>query len=59
MFLGNESPKPARGDHYRFGPPFWTIASILSLAINLFLIIALLVVWVNLQTLGISLFALP
>jgi hypothetical protein len=41
--------------HYRFGPPFWTIASILSLSINLILIIALLVVWVNLQSVGISL----
>ena len=56
-----ETPKPAvrrtatSENAYRFGPPFWTIASILSLSINLFLIIALLVVWINLQALGISL----
>ena len=43
------------GYNYRFGPPFWTIASVLSLGVNLILIIALLVVWANLQTLGISL----
>jgi hypothetical protein len=49
---GNESPKPTRSMHYRFGPPFWTIASILSLTVNLILIIILLVVWVNLQTLS-------
>jgi len=42
------------GHTHRFGPPFWTIASVLSLAINLVLIIALLVVWINLQTLGVS-----
>jgi hypothetical protein len=52
---GNEPPKPASGGRYRFGPPFWTIASVLSLAVNLVLIIILLVVWINLQTLGISL----
>jgi hypothetical protein len=40
---------------YNFGPPFWTIASILSLVINLILIIALLALWLNLRTLGISL----
>ncbi len=49
------APSPANGNTYRFGPPFWTIASILSLIVNLVLIIALLVVWVNLQTLGVSL----
>jgi len=43
------------GRTYRFGPPFWTIASVISLVVNLILIIALLVVWLNLQTLGISL----
>lgn len=49
---GNESPKPAKGGRYSFGPPFWTIASVLSLTINLILIIILLVVWLNMQTLG-------
>jgi hypothetical protein len=43
------------GHAYHFGPPFWTIASIISLVVNLLLIIALLVVWINLRTLGISL----
>lgn len=56
-----ETPKPVvqdahtGGRAYSFGPPFWTIASVLSLTINLVLIIALLVVWFNLQALGISL----
>ncbi len=61
-----ETPKPVEtpksedghvhhtGHTHRFGPPFWTIASILSLLVNLVLVIALLVVWLNLQTLGIS-----
>ena len=47
---GHESPRRARSGYYRFGPPFWTIASILSLIINLFLIILLLAVWTNMQT---------
>jgi len=52
----NEAPPPVPKSpgiaSYKFGPPFWTIASILSLTINLVLIIILLVVWVNLQTLS-------
>ncbi len=40
-----------KGRRFNFGPPFWTIASILSFAVNLILIIALLVVWVNAQQL--------
>ncbi len=32
---------------FNFGPPFWTIASIFSFVVNLVLIIALLVVWMN------------
>jgi hypothetical protein len=40
---------------YNFGPPFWTIASVLSFTVNLILIIVLLVLWFNLKTLGISL----
>ncbi len=46
-----EKPKPADGHTHRFGPPFWTIASILSFAVNLVLIIILLVVWMNAQRL--------
>ncbi len=36
---------------YNFGPPFWTVASILSLTVNVILIIILLVVWMNTQQL--------
>ena len=46
-----EKLKPADGHTHRFGPPFWTIASILSFAVNLVLIIILLVVWMNAQKL--------
>jgi len=49
---GKETPRRARGGHYNFGPPFWTIASILSLIINLILIVILLVVWLNMQALN-------
>ena len=49
---GHESPRRARTNFFRFGPPFWTIASILSLIINLFLIILLLAVWANMQILN-------
>lgn len=45
------APKPAEKRQYRFGPPFWTIASILSLSINLILVIALLALWSNTQQL--------
>ncbi|MBI5953462.1 MAG: hypothetical protein HY865_17550 [Chloroflexi bacterium] len=45
------SSKLVIGYSYRFGPPFWTIASILSLVINLALIVILLVVWMNTQRL--------
>jgi hypothetical protein len=51
----SHSPKPAsKGDIYKFGPPFWTIASVLSLAVNVILIIILLVLWLNLRTLNIN-----
>ncbi len=40
------SPTPkARNRRFQFLPAFWTIASILSLAVNLILIIALLIAW--------------
>ena len=35
---------------FNFGPPFWTIASLLSLSVNLVLIIALVVVWMKLPS---------
>jgi len=43
------TPKPAEKRQYHFGPPFWTIASILSLSINLILVVALLALWANTQ----------
>lgn len=46
-----EKSKTTDGHTHRFGPPFWTIASILSFAVNLVLIIILLVVWLNAQRL--------
>ena len=57
-----EAPQPApklvlpasKGMNLNFWPAFWTIASILSLTVNLVLIIILLVVWVNLQNLNIN-----
>lgn len=45
------APKNAGSRQYRFGPPFWTIASVLSLSVNLVLIIVLLVLWSNAQKL--------
>jgi hypothetical protein len=48
LLLPSEASKHSR---FNFGPPFWTIASILSFVVNLVLIIALLVVWMNAQKL--------
>jgi hypothetical protein len=48
------TPKHEMGRRRNFGPPFWTIASILSLSINLILIIILLVFWVNLRILNMN-----
>ena len=52
------APKPvlpaSKGINFNFWPPFWTIASVLSLTINLILIIVLLVLWANLRTLSIN-----
>jgi len=45
------APKHAERRQYHFGPPFWTIASILSLSINIILVIALLALWSNTQQL--------
>jgi hypothetical protein len=46
-----DTPRPVGKRQYRFGPPFWTIASILSLSINIILVIALLALWSNTQQL--------
>jgi len=49
-------PKPAaRSMNLKFGPAFWTIASVLSLAINVVLIIILLLVVSNIRQLNINL----
>jgi len=45
-------PKPAtasNGTKFNFGPPFWTIASILSITVNVILVIILLVVMSSLK----------
>ena len=39
---------------FNFGPPFWTIASVLSLTVNVILIIVLLVVWLNVRILNLG-----
>jgi len=61
--LKNETPHasrapkpvlPSKGINFNFGPPFWTIASVLSLTINVILLIILLALWVNLQNLNIN-----
>jgi hypothetical protein len=57
MSLASSLPKPASGSNglkLNFGPPFWTIASILSLTINLVLVILLIVVWLNVPSLKVS-----
>jgi hypothetical protein len=58
----NEAPQstpkpelPSKGSSFNFWAPFWTIASVLSLTINLILIIILLALWINLRTLNIDL----
>ena len=51
------TPKPAsvfKGFKFNFGPAFWTIASILSLTINVILIIVLLIVWANVPSLNVT-----
>jgi hypothetical protein len=42
---------PSTGKKYNFGPAFWTIASILSLTINVIVLIVLLAVLQNMRTL--------
>jgi hypothetical protein len=48
-----KSPSASKPD-YNFGPPFWTIASTLSLIVNVILIIILLVVWMGVQALNLG-----
>lgn len=46
------APKPAsvsKGIRFNFGPPFWTIASIFSMTVNIILVIVLLAVMSNLK----------
>jgi hypothetical protein len=54
----SRAPKPvlpaSKGINFNFGPPFWTIASVLSLTINVILIIILLVVWIYARTLNVG-----
>jgi hypothetical protein len=53
----SSTPKPvspSRGLSFNFGPPFWTIASVLSLTINVVLIIVLLVLLLNMKTLNLG-----
>jgi len=49
-----EPASPSKGIHFNFWPPFWTIASVLSLTINLVVIIILLVLWMNVRSLSIN-----
>ncbi len=39
---------------YNFGPPFWTIASIFSLTINLAMAVVLFLAWTNLPSLNVN-----
>jgi hypothetical protein len=48
-------PKPAsaaNGLKFNFGPPFWTIASILSMTVNIILVIVLLALLINIKNLN-------
>jgi hypothetical protein len=52
------APEPvsshSKGIILHFGPPFWTIASVLSLTVNIILIIVLLVVFLNARSLNLG-----
>ena len=54
----SRSPRPAsqqgagsflRGLKFNFGPPFWTIASVLSMTVNVILVIVLLALLINMK----------
>ncbi|MBI5965265.1 MAG: hypothetical protein HY863_17440 [Chloroflexi bacterium] len=51
------SPRPARafkGFKFNFGPAFWTIASVISLSVNVILAIVLFVTWINMPSLNVK-----
>jgi hypothetical protein len=53
----SRAPKPdsvSKGINLHFGPPFWTIASVLSLTINVILVIVLLMVLLNVRNLNLG-----
>jgi len=53
----SSAPKPvspSKGKNFNFGPPFWTIASILSLTFNVILLILLLAVMQNIRILNLG-----
>lgn len=52
------SAKPAWGE-FKFLPAFWTIASTMSFAVNIVLLIVLAIVLQNLRTIGVTATALP
>lgn len=54
---GHSSPGPAsvfKGHRFNFGPPFWTIASVISLAVNVVLAVLLYSAWANIPTIDVS-----
>jgi hypothetical protein len=53
------APKPAsvsKGIKFNFGPPFWTIASVTSLSVNVILVIILILTWMSLPSLNFNSF---
>ncbi len=51
------SPKPASGfkrHKFNFGPPLWTIASVISLTVNVILAVLLYSAWTNIQSVNVS-----
>ncbi len=51
------SPRPAsvsKGLKFNFGPPFWTIASVLSMTVNVILVIVLLALALNMKRLNVG-----
>jgi len=49
-----ESDPPSKKREYRWGPAFWTTASILSLTINIVMAIVLLLLLANVRSLGVD-----
>ena len=44
------------GLKFSFGPPFWTIASVVSLSVNVILVIILILTWMSLPSLNVNSF---